>query len=147
MAYDNTEVPAGRSQENIRELLKKYGIGQVQYTDCWPEGVSVEFARVEKNAAGVVEKVIRVRILGKPNLQKKNKPEAERRRVYRVIYWHLKAKLEVVAEGLVTFEEEFLPHIILPSGATVYDELRSHLPAVFAGTQRLALPAFGGEAK
>jgi len=167
MAYDNTEVPAARSQEGIRAILNKYGVRDTQFTDCWPKGVSVEFIRVEDNGKGV-EKIIRVRIVGKPNAgnlvvkkarrhyrygQKQTattaerKSDDERRRVYRVIYYHLKSKLEAVAEGLVTFEEEFLPHIVLPSGATVYDELRSHLPAVFAGTQRLALPSFGGEAK
>ncbi|HUU57261.1 MAG TPA: hypothetical protein VMW93_07960 [bacterium] len=162
MAYDGTEVPAARSQEGIRGILTKYGIRQVQFTDCWPDGVAVEFIRVEGGPGGV-EKVIRVRVVGKPNADNlvvkkarrrgwrdktrvptaERKSDAERRRVYRIIYYHLKSKLEAVAEGLVTFEEEFLPHIVLPSGATVYDELKRHLPAVFAGTAPLALPAFG----
>lgn len=164
MAYDGTEVPAARSQEGIRAILNRYGIRQVQFTDCWPDGVAVEFIRVEGGPGGAAEKVIRVRIVGKPNavnlVVKKarrrtwrdktpaptaeRKSDAERRRVYRVIYYHLKSKLEAVAEGLVTFEEEFLPHIVLPSGVTVYDELKRQLPAVFAGTRQLALPSFAG---
>lgn len=162
MAYDGTEVPAARSQEGIRAILNKYGIRQVQFTDCWPDGVAVEFISVEGGPGGV-EKVIRVRVVGKPNADNlvvkrprrryrrrtttttaERKSDGERRRVYRVIYYHLKSKLEAVSEGLVTFEEEFLPHIVLPSGATVYDELKQHLPAVFAGTAPLALPAFEG---
>lgn len=156
-AYESTDVSPGRSQEAIRKTLAAHGIRQVQFTECWPEGLAIEFIRLERNASEV-EKVIRVRIIGKPNAvslkwRGRGKPPAsaidrradtELRRVYRVIFHHLKTKLEAVAEGLVAFEEEFLPHIVLPNGATVYEELKASLPQIFAGTRQLALPSFAG---
>ena len=35
------------------------------------------------------------------------------RQVWRVAYWWLKSKLEAVAFGLVEFEEDFLPYMLL----------------------------------
>jgi hypothetical protein len=39
----------------------------------------------------------------------------------------IKAKLEAVATGIVTFEEEFAPHMVLPGGRLVAEFL---LPAI-----------------
>ena len=156
-AYENTDVSPGRSQEAIRKTLRAHGIRQVQFTECWPEGLAVEFIRLERNG-GAIEKVIRVRIVGKPDADQlrwrgrgkapatalERRADTELRRVYRVIFHHLKTKLEAVAEGLVAFEEEFLPHIVLPNGATVYEELKATLPKILAGTQQLALPSLAG---
>ncbi len=35
----------------------------------------------------------------------------------------IKAKLEAVASGVSTFEEEFLAHVVLPNGDTIGDWL------------------------
>ena len=156
-AYESTDVSPGRSQEAIRKTLAAHGIRQIQFTECWPEGLAIEFIRLAHND-GEIERVIRVRIVGKPNADSlkwrgRGKPpkgaldrraDTELRRVYRIIFHHLKTKLEAVAEGLVAFEEEFLPHIVLPNGATVYEELQVSLSKVLAGTQQLALPSFAG---
>jgi hypothetical protein len=41
------------------------------------------------------------------------------RQRWRALALVIKAKLEAVAAGIVTFDEEFLAHLVLPSGETV----------------------------
>lgn len=45
--------------------------------------------------------------------------DSEKRRLWRCLLLAIKAKLEVVASGIATFEEEFMAHILLPDGSTV----------------------------
>ncbi len=42
------------------------------------------------------------------------------RQRWRALALVIKAKLEAVASGIVTFDEEFYAHMILPDGRTVY---------------------------
>ena len=67
--------------------------------------------------------------------------EQEEKRIWRVLAWNLKARMVAVEEGLETFEEAFLPHLLDPrSGRTIYEHLAEEghveLPAPL-----LALPA------
>ena len=50
--------------------------------------------------------------------------QAEERRRWRCLLLAIKAKLEAVASGISTFEEEFLAHIVTSSGLTIIQELR-----------------------
>lgn len=45
--------------------------------------------------------------------------ESEHRRRWRALILAVKAKFEVVESGIATFEEEFLPYILMPNGQTV----------------------------
>jgi hypothetical protein len=43
----------------------------------------------------------------------------------------VKAKLEVVESGISTFEDEFMPHIVLPSGQTVSEWMGPQITAAY----------------
>jgi hypothetical protein len=45
------------------------------------------------------------------------------RQKWRALALMVKAKLEAVESGIVTFEQEFLPHIVMPGGRTVYEQV------------------------
>lgn len=45
--------------------------------------------------------------------------EQEQRRLWRALALVIKAKLEAVSSGIVTFESEFLAHFVQPDGKTV----------------------------
>jgi hypothetical protein len=73
---------------------------------------------------------------------------AEVRRSWRAMALAIKAKLEVVASGIVTFEEEFASHVVLPDGSTVGEWLEpqiaeayatGHMPELLPGAGRLAI--------
>lgn len=65
---------------------------------------------------------------------------AEERRVWRSLLLVVKAKLEAVRSGLVTVDEEFLSHIVLPDNSTVGDWARDQLKGVSAGEMPALLP-------
>jgi hypothetical protein len=48
-----------------------------------------------------------------------NRSEQDQRQRWRALTLAIKAKLEAVESGITTFEEEFLPHIVMPTGQTV----------------------------
>jgi hypothetical protein len=52
---------------------------------------------------------------------------AEERRRWRALLLMVKAKVEAVESGIITFDEEWLPHFVLPDGRTVAEHA---VPAV-----------------
>lgn len=67
---------------------------------------------------------------------RKDSQQAEERRRWRSLTQLLKAKLVAVDDGLVEFEEEFLPHVVLADGSTVYERTRGDLAIEYQGGQR-----------
>lgn len=53
------------------------------------------------------------------------------RQKWRALALMVKAKLEAVDSGIVTFEQEFLPHIIMPGGKTVYESVAAGIEAAY----------------
>lgn len=52
---------------------------------------------------------------------------------WRALLLIVKAKLEAVEAGIVTLESEFLAHILLPDGTTVYDQVAPRLAIAYSG--------------
>lgn len=65
--------------------------------------------------------------------QAENAYQAEVRRKWRSLLLRLKAKLEAVADGDVTVEEEFLPYLVTGTGATVFEQLAGQLQDLQSG--------------
>lgn len=132
VAYETTRVPVPRSQQDIREMLLSYG------GDGFSLGEGPDFAQIEFAAQGFL---VRMRVRKRPNgpelveaFQQKRKGrraeaeaqagEWEAQRVWRVLFWSLKARLIAVEEGLETLTEAFLAHMVDPdSGRTVYEAM------------------------
>src|SRR6185312_17512727 len=53
------------------------------------------------------------------------------RQKWRALLLIVKARLEAVDSGIVTFEQEFLPHIILPGGKTVYESVAGGIESAY----------------
>ena len=68
----------------------------------------------------------------------RNEYDKELRRLWRALLLIIKAKLEAIASGIVTAEDEFMPHVVLPSGETVGEWVGPQLARLY-GTQ--AMPA------
>lgn len=66
--------------------------------------------------------------------------EKETRRRWRALGLIIKAKLEAVASGVVSFESEFLCQLLLPSGGTVGNHV---LPQLAAGGKPARAPMLG----
>ncbi len=109
-AYESTTVPEATTQGEIRKLLMANGARGYQQSEFLAEGiVEVKWAREIKVDGRPVFQPLRVRV------SVKGKRPAT---VWRAVYWHLKAKFEIVQFGILSFEEEFLPYfeMRLPDG-------------------------------
>lgn len=70
--------------------------------------------------------------------------EQEARRIWRVLHWGLKARMVSIDEGVETFEQAFLPHIVNPAtDRTIFEDLASNGSIELPGSVRL-LPAGDG---
>jgi hypothetical protein len=63
--------------------------------------------------------------------------EKEERRMWRAVTLVIKAKLEAVESNITTFDQEFLPFIVMPDGRTIAEILVPQLPALIGGDRQL----------
>ncbi|MFH2072612.1 MAG: hypothetical protein ABIJ75_07175 [Actinomycetota bacterium] len=130
MSYaSNTEVSPGRSREEIERLLTRYGAGQFMYG--WDDSQAMVGFTVEGR---MVKFLIPMpdrhdpEFVMTPARKTRRSPEAAvraweqaQRQKWRALKLVIQAKLEAVEAGITTFDEEFLAHLVLPSGETVGD--------------------------
>lgn len=157
-SYKNTTVNWGRSQIQIQELLEKRQAKDVRFTNISHEtaeqgglimerntsAIMVEFFKLRNLDGGVAGKVpVRIII---PNVPVEN--ERVRNQMYRLLFWYLKNKFDAVDTGLVDFEQEFLPHLMIKDKSgfvgTVWQALKKPYEAMIGSgeTDLLnALPA------
>ena len=143
-----TDVSVEKSQAEIQQIVRRYG------ADGYLSGWEADRAMVQFRAHA---RYVRF-LLTLPNPSEKRfvfhsrgtrTPEAARkeweqacRQKWRALALVIKAKLEAVDAGIVTFEEEFLPHILLPDGSTVYERAREQVRVAYETGEMLPmLPA------
>lgn len=124
----DTAVPVARSRDEIERTLTRYGATAFSY------GYDQDRAVVMFQAQG---RRVRFDVLVPPLAEFGETRDAERARAqverqrWRALLLVIKAKLEAVAVGIVTFEEEFLAHIVLPDGSKVADWMAPQLEHVY----------------
>jgi hypothetical protein len=137
MAYETTTVPVERSQGEIRKLLQTHGAARFAFGEE-TDSAGVRWAAVSFTHGGygsacacprkpVDERLIRSR-LTRARSKAREDFEAEldeqEKRIWRVMNWNLKARLVAVDEGVDTFEEAFLAHLLDErTGMTIYEHL------------------------
>lgn len=137
MAYETTRVTVERSQAAIRALLLRYGASGFAFGEEVRDGIrfaGVHFAihgrgvRMRVPLREISEDEARHRARARhASLEKAiaDRYEDEARRIWRVLHWNIKARMEAVEEGVETFAEAFLAHLLDErTGRTVYEELR-----------------------
>lgn len=71
--------------------------------------------------------------------------DAESRRIWRSLALLVKAKLAAVEDGIVEFEQEFLPHIVMADKRTVWERTQEHIALEYEhGEPRPLLPPPSG---
>jgi hypothetical protein len=129
---EGTEVPVARSRGEIEALVEQHGA--TKFMSFFEEGRAVI-------AFGMKERLIRFTIAlpGRDEERFTRDPratwrkrsteaaekayKAEERRIWRALLLVIKAKLEAVQSEITTFEQEFLPFIVLADGQTVGDTI------------------------
>lgn len=73
-----------------------------------------------------------------PEKRREAREQACRQR-WRALALVIKAKLEAVASGITTFEDEFLAHTVMPDGQTVASHIKPRIAEAYASGKMLAL--------
>ncbi|MCL5732324.1 MAG: hypothetical protein M1285_02900 [Candidatus Thermoplasmatota archaeon] len=123
--YADTKVDAERTQQEITQLLRKYGVSQVNWQVNYDlEQVQLDFVIEYQKRED--QSIHRVAVRVKPPMfaatrrtwdsklgRYKKEEMANWARAYRMLYAYVKAKVEAIAYGMHTIEEEFMPDIIV----------------------------------
>jgi hypothetical protein len=68
------------------------------------------------------------------------------RQKWRALLLAVKAKLVSVQEGVETFEDAFMAHVVMPDGQTVADLVRPRIASAYAENKMVPLLPYGGKA-
>ncbi len=134
---EGTSVPTDRSRADIERVLRQHGATSFIYAthgDLAVVGFVLHDRQVRFTLRLPSLDEDRFRLTpGRGTTRARDAQirawEAECRRTWRALHLVIKAKLTAVAEGIVEFEREFLAHLVMPGGATVYDQVAPRLAA------------------
>ena len=125
----NTTVSSEKSRGEIERVLTRYGATAFSYgwRDEGDETMAmVGFRAVSRTIRFLIPMPCREAFRYTPSQGRKRRDDqidAEHekacRQRWRALLLVVKAKLEAVEAEISTFDEEFLPHIVLPNGRTV----------------------------
>ena len=150
-----TEVPADRSRSEIEKTLVRYGATKFLYG--WEDDAAV---------IGFVAHGRHIRFLlplpdknsteftrtpGRRNVRTPEQAivawEQACRQKWRAMALYIKATLEAVESGIVSFDEAFEAHTLLPNGQTVGQYMQPQIAAAYErGTMPAMLPMLSGGA-
>jgi hypothetical protein len=151
---EGTEVSAERSQMEIGSLVRKYGAKSFAYAQD-DDRAMVEFIAHERRIRFVIKMPVAAdlpRVKVNANSTRPRTPsevekgiEQETRRRWRSLTLGVKAKLEMVATGIASFEDEFLAQTVMPDGKTVSEHVQPAVEQAYAlGTMPSSLLAITG---
>lgn len=134
---EGTTVSPESSQQEISGLLRRYGATSFAY--AWEDGQAmVAFKAHDRQVRFVLPTPTdRTEFFESPGGRKRTAVqvdaamESETRRRWRALALAIKAKLEVVASGIASFEDEFLANIVLPDGSTVGDRVGPEIATAY----------------
>jgi hypothetical protein len=139
MAYaERTIVSPEKSRAEIERTLSRYGATSFAYGNT-PERAIVMFeackrrVRFELPLPNWDDKRIKLDTKGylRSDTARKAAYDQSLRQKWRALYLTIKAKLEAVESQIVTFEQEFGMHMVLPNNRTVYDEVAPRIAAAY----------------
>lgn len=140
MAYaENTKVSVSQSRVEIEKLLQKYGADQM--ASGWTQNRAVISFRMHSRyikiemPLPILEKDVSSWNRKKGQYYDMVSVEKETRRRWRSILLYCKAKLESVESNIVSFEEAFMAHILLPNKQTVAQFMGPQIQSAYTNGQ------------
>lgn len=150
----DTSVSSDKSKAEIEATLRRYGADQ--FMAGWKDEQAVVQFRIKEKLVRFIlplpsTEEFRIEVKWKkereaaPEVVQRNWEQACRQR-WRALALAIKAKLEAVACGITSFEEEFMAHIIIPGthGKTVGDMILKNLEDSYASGKPMQLE-WGGK--
>ena len=133
MAYETTEVAVSKSQDAIRKMIYRHkGTGLMLISRPPHEGfeafIDIEqvpyHVRVMAKCKDVSHDRNRFKRTGGPL---ERAWDQENRRVWRVLYWHLKAMFEAADSGVIDLRDVVMPYVVMRDGNTLSDMVRPRM--------------------
>jgi hypothetical protein len=133
MAYEATEVPVSKSQEAIRKLIYAHkGTGVMLVSQPPREGFEAMVT--------MADTAYHIRVMATCRYPTKDRrgwllgitakakaAEQEERRVWRVLFWHLKAMFEAADAGVIDIRDIIMPYVVLRDGRTLADHIKPRM--------------------
>lgn len=131
-----TVVPVERTQQEIKKCLAKYGAAGFVFGEK-PDAAMIMFEMKNRKVKFLLplpalQKPCRSWEEKKGLYYKQEKVDQELRRRWRCLLLSIKSKLECVETGITTFEQEFMAHVVLPSGVTVGDAMTPQIANAYS---------------
>ena len=138
MSYESTQVPVSRSQEGIRKLIMSRKGGKVAFISDPPrEGFSavveidglpyqIRIFGVCREAPQQKNRTWKGRNIGTKDTTERFQEQYradEEKRIWRVLFYHVKSVFEAADSGVMEFRELMLPYIVTKSGRTIGEQL------------------------
>lgn len=125
---ENTDVSSDRPKAEIEKILRKYGANE--FVSGWNENQAMIMFTMEGRKVKFLLPLPPKEDFSRTETGRARKPnqieeayEQGIRQRWRALNLAIKAKLEILECGISSFDEEFLPYIVLPSGKTVAEEV------------------------
>jgi hypothetical protein len=144
---ESTSVSSEKSRNEIEKTLSRYGALGFLYG--WQENSAVIIFRMNGRHVQFVlplpDKNAKEFILTPARRSRRSSEQIESayeqavRQRWRALALVIKAKLEAVESGITVFDDEFLAHIVLPSGATIGQWMRPQIDKAYATGEMPAL--------
>lgn len=147
---EGTKVPVSQSQAELRKLLRAKDCERIAFYEEGDEMAAIAFERKGRRVRLTLRYPPLKEFIYYPGSYRRRpdpRPawEAECRRLWRVLLRLVQGNFEAEDSGLVTFEQVWLAHFILPGGETVADRVVPALDAAQAtGQMPPLLPGAGG---
>lgn len=135
----STEVPTERSKAEIERILARYGADQ--FASGWDQkNAMIGFVFGNRSVRFTLPMPDRAsqEIAFTPTGKKRAPKEVEaafeqaQRQRWRALALVIKAKLEAVETGIVSFDDEFAMHMVLPNGQIVRDVVLPEIEQAYA---------------
>lgn len=142
-----TKTTSASSRAEIERILTRYGADNFGYMTSH-SGAAVAFTANDRQVRFAVElpdrnarEFTHTPARHEPRTATAAEAAYEQavRQRWRALVLIVKAKLEAVASGIVEFEQEFLPYMVLPDGSTVYEATREAIATQYATGRPAAL--------
>ena len=130
MAYDSTKVPISQSQEALRRLIYTHkGTGVSLISQPPREGfealVTIEALPYRIRVMATCATIDQITSQGRrraPSVMEELR-QSEVRRVWRVLFWHLKAMFEAADSGVIDIRDVIMPYVVTRDGRTLSEHI------------------------
>lgn len=136
MSYEGTEVAVTKSQDGIRKMVYAHKGTGISFMSHPPREGFEALVTMENQS-------YHIRVMA--TCKKVSNREQEERRVWRVLYWHLKAMFEAADSGVIAVEDIIMPYIVTPDGRTIGEHIAPKLAELRTATHEKLLRAANAE--